>query len=83
MFSYLLFFRTTTYFGIPNPPGHTNLIQMVLTLKVRIHTLCVCVFRSKQTDRNYNCNGRYYYLNQESIFSWWDWPLNGMRQPKS
>lgn len=34
-FSYLLFFRLTEYFGIPAPPGHTNLIQMMMTLKVR------------------------------------------------
>ncbi|XP_055710525.1 lysophospholipid acyltransferase 7 [Phlebotomus papatasi] len=34
MFLYLLFFRMTYYFGLPSPPGHTNLIQMVLTLKL-------------------------------------------------
>lgn len=34
LFSYLLFFRSTEYFGIPKPPGHTNLIQMILTLKL-------------------------------------------------
>lgn len=34
LFSYLLFFRTTIYFGIPTPPGHTNMIQMILTLKL-------------------------------------------------
>ncbi|XP_017785549.1 PREDICTED: lysophospholipid acyltransferase 7 [Nicrophorus vespilloides] len=33
-FLYLLFFRTTEYFGIPYPPDHTNLIQMMLTLKM-------------------------------------------------
>lgn len=33
-FSYLLFFRTTVYFGIPYPPAHTNLVQMILTLKL-------------------------------------------------
>lgn len=33
MFSYLAFFRTTTYFGLPPPPGHTNMVQMILTLK--------------------------------------------------
>lgn len=33
-FLYLFFFRTTVYFGIPYPPSHTNLIQMMLTLKV-------------------------------------------------
>uniref|UniRef100_A0A1B6C1Y2 Lysophospholipid acyltransferase 7 n=1 Tax=Clastoptera arizonana TaxID=38151 RepID=A0A1B6C1Y2_9HEMI len=33
-FMYLLFFRTTVYFGIPYPPSHTNLIQMILTLKL-------------------------------------------------
>lgn len=34
MFGYLFFFRTTNYFGIPLPSGHTNMIQMVLTLKL-------------------------------------------------
>lgn len=33
-FLYLIFFRTTEYFGIPYPPAHTNLIQMILTLKL-------------------------------------------------
>ncbi|XP_075231970.1 membrane bound O-acyltransferase domain containing farjavit [Lycorma delicatula] len=33
-FLYLIFFRTTIYFGIPYPPPHTNLIQMILTLKL-------------------------------------------------
>nr|CAH7730256.1 unnamed protein product [Callosobruchus chinensis] len=33
-FLYLFFFRTTAYFGIPYPPSHTNLIQMMLTLKM-------------------------------------------------
>ncbi|XP_060859646.1 lysophospholipid acyltransferase 7 [Metopolophium dirhodum] len=33
-FGYLIFFRMTTYFGIPYPPAHTNLIQMMLTLKL-------------------------------------------------
>ncbi|XP_059477527.1 lysophospholipid acyltransferase 7 [Neocloeon triangulifer] len=33
-FIYLAFFRTTVYFGISYPPGHTNLIQMMLTLKL-------------------------------------------------
>ncbi|XP_054282737.1 lysophospholipid acyltransferase 7-like [Macrosteles quadrilineatus] len=33
-FTYLIFFRTTEYFGIPYPPSHTNLIQMILTLKL-------------------------------------------------
>uniref|UniRef100_A0A1Y1N572 Lysophospholipid acyltransferase 7 n=1 Tax=Photinus pyralis TaxID=7054 RepID=A0A1Y1N572_PHOPY len=33
-FLYLLFFRTTIYFGIPYPPAHTNMIQMILTLKL-------------------------------------------------
>ncbi|XP_046687270.1 lysophospholipid acyltransferase 7-like isoform X1 [Homalodisca vitripennis] len=33
-FAYLIFFRTTEYFGIPYPPSHTNLIQMILTLKL-------------------------------------------------
>ncbi|GAB0095307.1 lysophospholipid acyltransferase 7 [Sergentomyia squamirostris] len=34
MFLYLLFFRSVHYFGLPSPPGHTNLIQMILTLKL-------------------------------------------------
>lgn len=34
MFIYLLFFRMARYFGLPTPPGHTNLIQMILTLKL-------------------------------------------------
>lgn len=33
-FMYLFFFRSTAYFGIPYPPSHTNLIQMILTLKL-------------------------------------------------
>ncbi|CAG9863117.1 unnamed protein product [Phyllotreta striolata] len=33
-FLYLLFFRSTAYFGIPYPPSHTNLVQMMLTLKL-------------------------------------------------
>ncbi|PSN54449.1 Lysophospholipid acyltransferase 7 [Blattella germanica] len=33
-FGYLFFFRNTEYFGIPYPPAHTNLIQMMVTLKV-------------------------------------------------
>lgn len=33
-FLYLLFFRTTIYFGIAYPPAHTNLVQMMLTLKL-------------------------------------------------
>lgn len=33
-FSYLVFFRTTVYFGIPYAPPHTNLVIMILTLKM-------------------------------------------------
>ncbi|CAH1986300.1 unnamed protein product [Acanthoscelides obtectus] len=33
-FLYLFFFRTTAYFGIPYPPSHTNLVQMMLILKI-------------------------------------------------
>lgn len=33
-FLYLFFFRSTIYFGIPYPPSHTNLVQMMLTLKI-------------------------------------------------
>lgn len=38
-FGYLIFFRMTTYFGIPYPPNHTNLIQMMVTLKVCCNAL--------------------------------------------
>ncbi|KAI9578528.1 lysophospholipid acyltransferase 7 [Glossina fuscipes] len=34
MFAYLAFFRLAHVFGFTNPPGPTNMIQMVLTLKV-------------------------------------------------
>ncbi|XP_055382334.1 lysophospholipid acyltransferase 7-like [Condylostylus longicornis] len=34
MFGYLAFFRTTNLFGIQSPPKLTNMIQMILTLKV-------------------------------------------------
>lgn len=34
MFGYLVFFRLVHVFGLPNYPGHTNMIQMILTLKV-------------------------------------------------
>ncbi|KAF5285875.1 hypothetical protein FQA39_LY04336 [Lamprigera yunnana] len=33
-FVYLIFFRTTIYFGVPYPPAHTNMVQMMLTLKL-------------------------------------------------
>jgi type IV secretory pathway VirB3-like protein len=33
-FAYLFFFRMTEFFGIPYPPSHTNLVQMIVTLKV-------------------------------------------------
>jgi len=33
-FAYLFFFRMTEFFGIPYPPSHTNLVQMMVTLKV-------------------------------------------------
>lgn len=34
-FFYLLFiFRLSEWFGMPRPPGHANLIQMILTLKL-------------------------------------------------
>ncbi|KAL5286735.1 MBOAT7 family protein [Megaselia abdita] len=34
MFGYLVFFRTVHYFNLPAVPGHTNMIQMILTLKM-------------------------------------------------
>lgn len=33
-FMYLAFFRTAEYFGLTPPPGHTNAVQMILTLKM-------------------------------------------------
>lgn len=33
-FTYLIFFRTTIYFGIPYAPAHTNLVLMILTFKM-------------------------------------------------
>ncbi|KAK9500873.1 hypothetical protein O3M35_002048 [Rhynocoris fuscipes] len=33
-FAYLFFFRNTILFGIPYPPAHLNLIQMIMTLKL-------------------------------------------------
>ena len=33
-FGYLLFFRTTEYFGLPKPVPYANAIQLILTLKV-------------------------------------------------
>lgn len=35
MFGYLAFFRLASMFGLPDPPGHINMIQMIMTLKVR------------------------------------------------
>lgn len=34
MFGYLVFFRTVHYFNLPSVPGHTNMVQMILTLKI-------------------------------------------------
>lgn len=34
MMIYLLFFRTLHLFGLPVPPGHTNMIHMIMVLKV-------------------------------------------------
>ncbi|KAI8117190.1 hypothetical protein FF38_05351 [Lucilia cuprina] len=34
MFGYLMFFRLMDSFGFSEPPSHTNMIQMILTLKV-------------------------------------------------
>ncbi|XP_046654481.1 lysophospholipid acyltransferase 7-like [Daphnia pulicaria] len=33
-FTYILFFRFTTVFGLPEVPSHTNAIQMLLTLRM-------------------------------------------------
>jgi len=46
-FAYLFFFRMTEFFGIPYPPSHTNLVQMMVTLKVNnvfILSIYVVVF---------------------------------------
>ncbi|EEB16406.1 leukocyte receptor cluster lrc 4, putative [Pediculus humanus corporis] len=47
-FIYLIFFRNTLYFGIDYPPSHTNLIQMIMTLKLvglafEIHDSYACL----------------------------------------
>uniref|UniRef100_A0AAG5DAI3 Lysophospholipid acyltransferase 7 n=1 Tax=Anopheles atroparvus TaxID=41427 RepID=A0AAG5DAI3_ANOAO len=34
MFGYLFFFRSIAFLGYDTPPGHTNMIQMILTLKL-------------------------------------------------
>ncbi|XP_073824256.1 membrane bound O-acyltransferase domain containing farjavit [Musca autumnalis] len=34
MFGYLAFFRLASKFGLPDPPGHINMIQMIMTLKI-------------------------------------------------
>uniref|UniRef100_A0A182RIP9 Lysophospholipid acyltransferase 7 n=1 Tax=Anopheles funestus TaxID=62324 RepID=A0A182RIP9_ANOFN len=34
MFGYLFFFRSLSFLGYDAPPGHTNMIQMILTLKL-------------------------------------------------
>ncbi|XP_052865365.1 lysophospholipid acyltransferase 7 [Anopheles cruzii] len=34
MFGYLFFFRSLAMLGYESPPGHTNMIQMILTLKL-------------------------------------------------
>lgn len=34
MMTYLLFFRTLHLFNLPVPPTHTNMIQMIMTLKI-------------------------------------------------
>lgn len=55
-FLYLLFFRTTAYFGIPYPPAHTNLVQMILTLK--LVGLAFEVNKSYQLQRKENIKDR-------------------------
>lgn len=32
--TYLMFFRSVTYFGLPQPSGHLNMILMVMVLKI-------------------------------------------------
>lgn len=34
MFGYLFFFRSVSYLGFQAPPGHSNMILMILTLKL-------------------------------------------------
>lgn len=43
MFGYLVFFRLAYVFGLPAVPGHTNMIQMLLTLKVNYIIICIRV----------------------------------------
>jgi lysophospholipid acyltransferase 7 len=46
-FTYLLFFRTTNWFSIQSPAAHSNAIQLMLTLKVRlIDNICMYVLYS-------------------------------------
>lgn len=52
--TYLLFFRTVHWFGLPTPPGHTNMIQMIMTLKIigvafEINTVTT---KARENDKN-------------------------------
>ncbi|XP_018024914.1 lysophospholipid acyltransferase 7 isoform X1 [Hyalella azteca] len=49
-FGYLFLFRLGSYFGLPSPPGHTNAIQMMITLK--LVGVCFEVHDSWQLDRD-------------------------------
>uniref|UniRef100_A0A2S2QMN4 Lysophospholipid acyltransferase 7 n=1 Tax=Sipha flava TaxID=143950 RepID=A0A2S2QMN4_9HEMI len=68
-FGYLIFFRMTTYFGIPYPPAHTNLIQMMLTLKLiglsfEVHDSYII---SNQKDTKFDAEKNFKIIDQPSI----------------
>ncbi|XP_050438805.1 lysophospholipid acyltransferase 7 [Adelges cooleyi] len=69
-FGYLVFFRTTTYFGFPYPPAHANLIQMMLTLKLvglsfEVHDSYQILLESK--DKDVEAKKKFKIINQPSI----------------
>ncbi|KAG8239003.1 hypothetical protein J437_LFUL005060 [Ladona fulva] len=63
-FLYLLFFRTTEYFGIEYPPAHTNAVQMMLTLKVLVglafdlHDAAEALEKNKEDENIHECMKR-------------------------
>lgn len=76
-FLYLVFFRTTEYFNIPYPTGHTNMIQMILTLKV---CLINYVMLFEKNSVNYNTfvaswfgfrSAWQYYYRAKNETKWW------------
>lgn len=61
-----MFFRTTVYFGIPYPPAHTNLVQMILTLKLvglafEVHQ--AYILKKKEADPNTTLQEQYAEIN--------------------